>query len=89
MHRFVKNQSLQRSLGIYKLKQIRTKQATGNFEINGYGFNYLLTTLRVKVRAIHRLVGLVVKASASRAEDPGFESCLRGDFLRGRVIPET
>ena len=27
-----------------------------------------------------RLVGLVVKASASRAEDPGFESRLRGDF---------
>ena len=26
------------------------------------------------------LVGLVVKASASRAEDPGFESRLRGDF---------
>ena len=29
----------------------------------------------------HRLVGLVVKASASRAEDPGFESCLRRDFF--------
>ena len=28
----------------------------------------------------HRLVGLVVKASASRAEDPGFESRLRRDF---------
>ena len=28
-----------------------------------------------------RLVHLVVKASASRAEDPGFNSCLRcGDF---------
>ena len=27
-----------------------------------------------------RLVGLVVKASASRVEDPGFESCLRWDF---------
>ena len=27
-----------------------------------------------------RLVGLVVKASASRAEDPGFESFLRRDF---------
>ena len=26
-----------------------------------------------------RLVGLVVKASASRAEDPGFESHLRRD----------
>ena len=33
-----------------------------------------------------RLVGLVVKAAASRAEDPGFESRLRRDFFRGRVI---
>ena len=35
------------------------------------------------------LVGLVVKASASRAEDPGFESRLRRGFFRGRVIPVT
>ena len=35
-----------------------------------------------------RLVGLVVKASASGAEDPGFESRLRRDFP-GRVIPVT
>ena len=35
------------------------------------------------------LVGLVVKASASRAGDPGFESRLRRDFFRGRVIPVT
>ena len=28
----------------------------------------------------HRLIGLVVKASASRAEDPGFDSRLRRDF---------
>ena len=28
----------------------------------------------------YRLVGLVVKAYASRAEDPGFESHLRLDF---------
>ena len=28
----------------------------------------------------HRLVGLVVKASTSRAEDPGFESRLLGGF---------
>ena len=31
--------------------------------------------------AIYRLVGLVVKASASRAEGPGFESRLRRDFF--------
>ena len=30
---------------------------------------------------INRLVGLVVKASASRAEGPGFESRLRRDFF--------
>ena len=29
----------------------------------------------------YRLDGLVVKASASRAEDPGFESRLRRDFF--------
>ena len=31
----------------------------------------------------NRLVGLVVKVSASRAEDPGFESRLRRDFFSG------
>ena len=36
----------------------------------------------------YRLVGLVVKASAPRAEDPRFESYLRRDFS-GRVIPVT
>ena len=30
----------------------------------------------------YRLVDLVVNASASRAEDPGFESRLRRDFFR-------
>ena len=29
----------------------------------------------------HRLVGLVVRESASRAEDPGFESRLHRDFF--------
>ena len=29
---------------------------------------------------IHRLAGLVVKVSGSRAENPGFESRLRRDF---------
>ena len=29
---------------------------------------------------LHRLVGPVVKVSASRAEDPGFKSCWRQDF---------
>ena len=31
--------------------------------------------------AFYRLVGLVVKASTSRAEGPGFESRLRRDFF--------
>ena len=35
-----------------------------------------------------RLVGLVVKPSISRAENPGFESRLRRDFS-SRVIPVT
>ena len=35
------------------------------------------------------LVGPVVKACSSRAEDPGFESRLRRDFSRDRVIPVT
>ena len=39
--------------------------------------------------AADRLVGLVVRASASRAEGPGFESRLRRDFFGGRVIPVT
>ena len=38
---------------------------------------------------VDRLISLVVKASALRAEDPGFESRLRWDFFRGRVLPVT
>ena len=37
----------------------------------------------------HRLEGLVVKASASTAEDPEFESRLRWNFFREPVIPVT
>ena len=36
---------------------------------------------RPSILTIYRLVGLVVKASASRAEGPGFESRLRRDFF--------
>ena len=39
------------------------------------------TYINVKPWQKHRLVGLVVKVSASRAEGPGFESCLRRDFF--------
>ena len=41
-----------------------------------YMFCYTLCLM-----AADRLVGLVVKASASRAEGPGFESRLRRDFF--------
>ena len=39
----------------------------------------VLYCIHTKHEADHFL-GLVVKASASRVEDPGFESCLRQDF---------
>ena len=44
---------------------------------------------RAVLHCTYRLVGLVVKASASRAEGPRFESRLRRDFFQGRVIPVT
>ena len=39
------------------------------------------TWIRSRFPPGDRLVGLVVKASASRAQDPGFESRLRRDFF--------
>ena len=42
----------------------------------------------VDPRPLDRLAGLVVKASAQGAEDPGFESRLQRDFP-GRVIQVT
>ena len=47
-----------------------------NTEMVG-GFALVINRLLV----YDRLVGLVVKASASRAEDPGFDSRLRRDFF--------
>ena len=44
---------------------------------------------RRRLSSPDRLIGLAVKASASRAEDLGFKSFLRGDFSRGQVIPVT
>ena len=43
-------------------------------------FRQLLKSLSTDLSCRDRIVGLVVKASASRAEDPGFESRLRRDF---------
>ena len=42
-----------------------------------------------QTQSTDRLVGLVVRASISRAEDPVFESRLRLFFFSGRVIPVT
>ena len=42
-------------------------------------FYFTVTTTECNTAVLNRLVGLVVKASASRAEDPGFES--RRDFF--------
>ena len=50
-------------------------------------FNYV--NIAVCLSFTYRLVGLVVKASASRAEDPEFDSRLRRDFFRDRVKPVT
>ena len=40
----------------------------------------LLMSMHVSLNRRDCLVGLVVKANASRAKDPGFESCLGRDF---------
>ena len=39
--------------------------------------------------AFHHLVGLVVKASASRAEDLGFDSHFHRGIFLGLVLPVT
>ena len=51
--------------------------------------NHWLCIIDLLLFYINRLVGLMVKVSASRAEDPGFKSCLHRDFFLGRVIPVT
>ena len=50
-------------------------------ECTSFSF-YRASQLIVKLTHLQRLDGLVVKASASRAEDPVFESRLRRDFSR-------
>ena len=46
--------------------------------------------LGYRIPSPNHLIGLVVKESASRAEDPWFESCLRRDFSGvSGVIPVT
>ena len=50
------------------------------FQPQGMSFRRV-ETRTVHLQVTHRLVGLVVKASATRAEDPGFESRLCRDFF--------
>ena len=48
-----------------------------------FGAQFCLTLFcRMLFIGSYRLAGLLVKASASGAEDPGFESRLRWDFFR-------
>ena len=42
----------------------------------------VVQTIKTRSVIIYCLVSLVVKASASRAEEPGFKSRLRRDFSR-------
>ena len=42
----------------------------------------MLLVLVISPFGLYRLIGLVVKASASGTKDPGFESGLRRDFSR-------
>ena len=49
-------------------------------QTSNVGFTAKVSDYLVVHTGPDHLVGLVVKASASRAEDPGFESRLRWDF---------
>ena len=74
-------------LNLYELKQITgiTNNESLRDHCPGFTFRYAARSLTNQESSLlllpsqlhDRLVGLVVKASASRAEDPGFES--RGD----------
>ena len=66
---------------LYSSKQARYTAERRGLVLVTYLFNVQVTR--------NRLAGLVVKASASTAEDPGFDSRLRRDFFPGRVIPVT
>ena len=57
-----------------ELDPILTKFLYGNLDT-------VLSADRTHIINSYRLVGLVVKTSASRAEDPEFESLSRWDFL--------
>ena len=59
-----------------------TPDATSASGVHLPGAEHLESNWCLGPQFLDCLVGLVVKASASRAEDPGFESSLRRDFSR-------
>ena len=60
----------------------KKKKKEGGGVERGGGERNCTGLTRCELRSFsHRLVGLMVKASASRAEGPGFESRLRRDFF--------
>ena len=77
-----------RHVGLLTRQTVEYTPSTGGWDINLYAplfngsayddmapvINLLMCGVDALSPAAHRLVGLVVKASASRAEDPGFES---------------
>ena len=71
---------------IYKLLQIQGLHLKGLMLIGkpklteNFWLNVIPYIKNIRSVGYHRLVGLVVKASASRPEDPGFESRLHWDF---------
>ena len=68
---------------IFRLRQTETELKQADRECGlcwGDSFPFCLSFLLNFCRLRDRLISLVVKASASRAEDPEFESRLRRDF---------
>ena len=60
-----------------------------HYQVSGYGVVRQDFALGLSLALCDHLVGLVVKASASWAEDLGFKSCLRRVFFSGWVISKT
>ena len=74
--------SLENNAALSKPKPITAIKNNGYLEIGWSGFNSSDLPWRLPAPLSHdRLVGLVAKASASRAVDPGFESRLRRDIF--------
>ena len=71
---------LRRRKGIMMLRGTVDRCPSSWCRDGGCGGHWSAETLP-PLQVLDRLVGLVVKASASRAEDPGFESLLHRDFF--------